>query len=123
MKFKSSFEKDGFKLLSKSGWLYEDPTEKVKYTVNHSYQPDFTKKGKPLLEFKGRFKTREEASKYIWIKKCNPNIELIFVFQNPDAEISFAYKRKNGKRMTYAEWAVKNNFQYYTLATIPTKYL
>src|SRR5690554_5012885 len=64
-------------------WEYH-PKEKVKYEVPSTYEADFrreicTSKGvgiserrckEILLEVKGRFRTREEASKYIHIREA-----------------------------------------------------
>ena len=49
-------------------------TDKVAYTVDHNYHPDFLREidgKKILLEAKGRFWDFAEYSKYIWISKNN----------------------------------------------------
>lgn len=122
-KFKSKFERYGYELLSKHGWEYEPKGVDFLYAVPHRYIPDFVKKGKPILEFKGRFRSPAEATKYVWVRESNPTIEIVFVFEKPDVPFPFSKKRKNGTRMTHREWAEKNNFQWYTLSTIPKSYL
>ena len=50
-------------------------TDKISYTVEHKYEPDFVKEidgKKVLLEAKGRFWDFAEYSKYIWISKVLP---------------------------------------------------
>ena len=56
---------------------WEHHVDKVEYTVEHKYEPDFVKtiKGKKiLLEAKGRFWDSAEYSKYIWISKTLPEL-------------------------------------------------
>ena len=59
-------------------------TDKINYTVEHTYEPDFTKtinNIEYLLEAKGRFWDYNEYNKYVWIRKTlKPNQELIFLF-------------------------------------------
>ena len=54
---------------------WEHHSEKVEYTVKHTYEPDFrrTLQNKTiLLESKGRFWDFAEYNKYIWVKKVLP---------------------------------------------------
>ena len=93
-------------------------TEKIPYTVEHTYQPDFVKQigDKTIfLEAKGRFWDHAEYSKYIWIKKSLPkHSELIFLFASPDAAMPGAKKRKDGTKFSHAEWAEKNKFRWFS---------
>lgn len=99
---------------------YNHHPEKVSYTVSHTYEPDFVHPEFPsiLIEVKGRFRDNTEASKYKWIRDCNPDYEIVFVFEKPDTRFPFAKKRKDGTYMTHGEWAEKNGFRYFTRETL-----
>ena len=94
--------------------LHED---KYTYTVEHTYNPDFVveKEGMTyVIEAKGYFQDRAEASKYKWIKKALPkNAELIFVFEKSDAKLHFATVRRDGTKQTHGEWSKRNGFRYW----------
>ncbi len=107
---------------------------KIKYTVSHTYEPDwetyiefidedgFTRTKLVLIEAKGMFRESSELQKYVAIKKSLETkvgySELVFLFQKPHAPIYFKPKRKDGSKMTHAEWATKHNFRYFTESTI-----
>lgn len=97
---------------------------KISYTVEHEYEPDFIhpKEPKVLIEVKGRFRDSVEASKYKWIRDCNPGIEIVFVFEKRGTRFPFAKKRKDGTYMTHEEWAEKNGFEYYFPDTLPERW-
>lgn len=42
----------------------------------------------------------------IWFKDSNPDITIIFLFQNPDNKLN------KKSKVTYALWAEKNNFKW-----------
>ena len=122
-----------------SNWEYELHTgildswnfhfDKIKYVVEHSYEPDFTRKINNktiLLEAKGRFWDYAEYSKYVWIRKALKEqvgeFELVFLFQKPYAPMPQAKKRKDGTKRTHAEWAETNNFKWYSEETLPEKW-
>lgn len=103
------------------GWSFH--TDKVPYTVEHNYHPDFIRKleGKNiLLEAKGRFWDYAEFSKYIWISKALPeDTELVFLFANPSAPMPQAKRRKDGTKRSHGEWASANNFRWFSEDSIP----
>ena len=119
-----------------SNWEYElhqelltewsHHADKVPYTVEHTYEPDFTRTFNDieyLLEAKGRFWDYAEYSKYIWIRKClKENQELVFLFAQPSAPMPQAKKRKDGTKRSHAEWATSNDFQWYTEYTLPKEW-
>jgi len=119
-----------------SNWEYElhqelltewsHHADKVPYTVEHTYEPDFTRTFNDieyLLEAKGRFWDYAEYSKYIWIRKClKENQELVFLFAQPSAPMPQAKKRKDGTKRSHAEWATANDFQWYTEYTLPNEW-
>lgn len=97
---------------------------KVKYTWEHTYEPDFVVDHGGLtilVECKGYFMDREDATKYLWVRDSLPeNYEIVFCFETPQKPIHFQSKRKDGSKMTHAEWAEKNGFRWYDETTIGT---
>ncbi len=107
------------------GW--EHHVDKVEYTVKHKYEPDFVRviNGKKiLLEAKGRFWDSAEYSKYVWIAKALPDdIELVFLFANPNAPMPQAKVRKDGTKRSHAEWAEANSFRWFSEDSIPDDWI
>lgn len=106
-------------------WKHHD--RKIPYVVNHVYHPDFSKKiGRKtyLIEAKGRFWDYSEYSKYIWIKKMlPPNVELVFLFADPNAPMPQAKRRKDGTKRSHGEWAGANGFKWYSEESIPDDWI
>lgn len=98
--------------------------QQVAYQWSHMYEPDFVvDRGgtHTLVECKGYFMDRDDCTKYIWVRKALPeNYELVFCFEQPSKPIHFQSKRKDGSKMTHAEWAEKNGFRWYDETTIGT---
>ena len=99
-------------------WGYE--TTRIKYKApDRSYTPDFILEGSNkkvmYIETKGRF-LGSNRSKHLLIQKQYPNIDLRFVFSNPNQKL---YK---GSKTTYGEWCRKHGFQYST-KSIPTTWI
>ena len=114
-KYKSGLEKKAGKILK--GWKYE--SVRLPYTTSHHYVSDFSRQGKMILiETKGRFRTSQEAAKYIAVRKCNPEYEIVFCFGNPKTPMPNAKRRKDGTKRTVSEWAEHHNFRWCTLETI-----
>lgn len=107
------------------GWSFH--TDKVPYTVEHNYHPDFIREvegKKILLEAKGRFWDYAEFSKYIWISKTLPeDTELVFLFANPSAPMPQAKRRKDGTKRSHGEWASANGFTWYSEDSIPDSWI
>lgn len=102
--------------------------DKIEYTQTRMYEPDFVFYDDVTdityyIEVKGRFRTRDEARKYVDVKRCLSNEEeLVFIFQNPNTAMPFARKRADGSRYTMKEWAKKNGFAYYDPDTVPPEW-
>lgn len=106
--FRSGFEKDIYGQIERKGIkpLYE--TEKIKYVIpesTHTYTPDFLLPNGIIVETKGRF-TLEDRKKHILIKSQHPEKDIRLLFQNSNAKLT------KGSKTTYAQWCVKNGFQY-----------
>lgn len=91
---------------------------KLKYTIpttNHLYIPDFklvTKSGKIIwIEAKGLF-TPKDRKKMLLVKNQYPDLDIRFLFQNPNVKIS------KTSQTTAAEWCMKNGFLFGNLDTI-----
>lgn len=73
------------------------------------YVPDFhefPKAGQVVLEGKGWFRTSKERTRLIAVRKCNPGLDIRFVFQNANKRISKTSKT------TYGEWCDKHGFKW-----------
>jgi hypothetical protein len=125
--FRSGLEKDTATDLQSQGveFTYEQtkieyvkPERKSKYTPDFviTTRPDGTPKKKPLIvETKGRFLT-DDRSKHLLVQRQHPDLDIRFVFNNPNARIS------KGSKTTYAAWCEKNGFLY-AKGTIPNQWL
>lgn len=96
--------------------------EKVPYVWKHTYEPDFvldSNGSRTLVECKGYFMDRSDASKYIQVRASLPeDTELVFCFENPHKAIHFQAKRQDGTKMTHAQWADKWGFRWFSEDTI-----
>lgn len=78
---------------------YTKPAKPSKYT------PDFTLPNGIIIETKGRFVTADRQ-KHLLIKAQHPELDIRFVFSNPNQRIS------KQSSTTYAMWCEKNGFLY-----------
>jgi hypothetical protein len=118
-------EKRIAKLLS-DDYMYEDKGSKLSYEIPHEYTPDFVHPVSPRvqLEVKGYFRTSAEASKYVHIKRDNPDIELIFIFNNAFKKAHPNCRpRVDGSVLTLDEWCKKHEFLYYEEKSLPSNIL
>jgi hypothetical protein len=106
-----------------SGEYEYEPKHAIRqYTVAHKYNPDFVHpdSAEVLLEVKGYFRTSSEASKYVHIKRDNPDTEIIFIFSNANKKCHPNCRpRKDGTVLSLHEWCTKNGFLYYTEKNLP----
>lgn len=111
--YKSKFEKD---FATKYPQL-EYEKDKIKYTVEHTYHPDWKVKENVYIETKGLWKAADRA-KHRYIKEQHPEITVYLVFQNPDNRLSRVSKT------TYGEYCDKHGIAWTTLEKgIPKKWL
>jgi hypothetical protein len=78
--------------------------------VTRNYIPDL-KIGDIFIEVKGYFRS-DAQRKMRNMKEQHPELDIRFLFQRNNSPVQGAKKRKNGTRMTCAEWAEKHNFIY-----------
>jgi hypothetical protein len=99
---------------------------KIAYVTEKTYEPDFTyfEEGRiTYIESKGRFRTRDEASKYVAVAKALTRFQrIVFIFAKPDLPMPGARVRQDGSRQSHGEWAKLNGFEYYTVDTVPEEW-
>jgi hypothetical protein len=81
-----------------------------------TYKPDFNltlKDGSVLhVEYKG-FLRNEDKRKMIAMKLQRPDLRIVFIFENANKPVQGAKKRKDGSKMSHAEWAEKYGYEWY----------
>lgn len=119
--FKSAFEQTIAKKLD----YYNIPFEYEPYTMDyfltpnvkctcldcgssnvleaHTYSPDFVLRDDLIIETKGLFSAKDRK-KMIAVKKYNPDVKIVMLFQSPNNKIT------KKSKTTYEKWAVKNGF-------------
>src|ERR1017187_8275930 len=92
--------------LKEDGVEYEQ--HKLSYIIpekKHSYKPDFRLKNGIFIETKGRF-VLSDRQKHLFLKQQYPDLDIRFVFTNPNVPI------RKGAKSTYADWCRKHEFKY-----------
>lgn len=107
--FKSKFEERVWAQLKPKFPSVKYEPEKYKYTqpaCERTYTPDFkTGRKKLYLEAKGKLDL-DTRKKMVWFRDSNPDVRVIFLFQNADNKLN---KRS---KTTYAMWAEANGFEW-----------
>ena len=115
-KYRSKLEERLATLLTTLGISYEYESEKVSYTIQHHYTPDFVLPNHTYLEAKGYWDAADRR-KILAVKKDNPDMDLRMVFQAP-------YNTINKKsKTTYAMWCEKHNIPWTSYHDIPLDWL
>jgi len=120
--FRSKFEKTINTLIKRYKnirFKYEDKTEKMPYTVEHLYLPDFVLTNKAgtrkiYLECKGWFRP-SDRTKMDRVIKCNPDSDIRFVFMQDN------YLTKS-KKNRYSDWCKQRKVPY-TFKKIPKEWI
>ena len=115
-KFRSQLEKRIATLLTTLGVSYEYESEKVAYTIQHHYTPDFVLPNHTVLEAKGYWDPADRR-KILAVKKDNPDLDLRMVFQAPYNTIS------KKSKTTYAQWCEKHDIPWTAYHEIPIEWL
>ena len=117
--YRSGLEERIASQLKASGVSYSYEQERLKYIpVPKHYTPDFILIGKNktiYIETKGRFLAKDRT-KHLLVQSQYPELDLRFVFTNPNAKL---YK---GSKTTYGEWCIKNGFSF-SKGSIPDSWL
>ena len=122
--FRSGFEKeisDFLESLNRYVGYEEDTILYTQPEKPRKYKPDFIllkKDGtKMYIETKGRW-TTDDRLKHGYIRDCHPDVDIRFVFQNPNAKI------RKGSKTSYADYCEKKGFKYSPLKKeIPKEWL
>jgi hypothetical protein len=94
--------------FEKHKFTYTHPERTSKYTPDFliTHRADGTERTKPLIiETKGRFLVADRQ-KQLLMQKQHPDLDLRFIFSNPNQKISKLSKT------TYATWCQKHGFLY-----------
>lgn len=116
--YRSGLEDKVAKQLAKDGVGYGYEDRVVRYTKparKARYTPDFNLDNGIIVETKGRFVTADRQ-KHLLIQEQHPDLDVRFVFSNPNTRISKTSKT------TYAMWCEKHGFMY-AKADIPRAWL
>ena len=116
IKFRSKLEENIASLLEGLGVSYQYESEKLSYTIEHNYTPDFVLPNYTYLEAKGYW-SPEDRRKILNVKKSNPEIDLRMIFQAPYNTIS---KRS---KTTYAKWCERHDIPWTSYHDIPIEWL
>lgn len=107
--FRSGLEDVVAKQLADASVAYDYEKHTVQYTLPvkaRRYTPDFLIRDNGIIvETKGRFVTADRQ-KMKAVKAEHPNLDIRFVFSNPNARIS------KTSQTTYAKWCETNGFPY-----------
>ena len=115
-KFRSNLEKNIADLLTGLGVSYQYESEKLSYTIEHNYTPDFVLPNYLYLEAKGYWDP-EDRRKILAVKRCNPDVDIRMVFQSPYNTIS------KKSKTTYAKWCEKHDIPWTSYKDIPIECL
>lgn len=106
--FRSGLEESVSEQLKDQNVEFNYEKESIEYTVparKSKYTPDFFLPNGIIVETKGRF-TPSDRKKHQLIKKQFPELDIRFVFSNPNTKI------RKGSKTSYADWCEKNGFLY-----------
>ena len=115
-KYRSNLEKNIGNLLEGLGVSFQYESEKLSYTIDHNYTPDFVLPNYIYLEAKGYWDA-EDRRKILAVKRSNPDIDLRMVFQSPFNTIS------KKSKTTYAKWCEKHDIPWTSYKDIPIDWL
>ena len=115
-KYRSNLEKDIANLLEGLGVSFQYESEKLSYTIEHNYTPDFVHPNYTYLEAKGYW-AAEDRRKILAVKRDNPDVDLRMIFQSPYNTIS------KKSKTTYAQWCDKHDIPWTSYKDIPIEWL
>lgn len=109
--YRSGLELDIATFLDKGGYpyVYEPQDDKVRYLVPAVYKlylPDFVLPNGIIIESKGQFSSADRK-KHLLIKASAPELDIRFVFNNPNTKIG------KKSKTSYGMWCEKHGFLYH----------
>lgn len=78
---------------------------------NHKYTVDWSLLNGPLIETKGYLSDHQERTKYVLLKQQYPELDLRFVFDNPN-------KLCGGTKYSHAKWADKYGIRWCSIKDV-----
>lgn len=118
MRFRSGLEKRTADWLKAKKVAFDYEKLRLPYLVSETrtYTPDFQILSNGIIiETKGRF-LPSDRKKHLLIKEQYPELDIRFVFSNPNAKI------RKGSKTSYADWCDKHGFLY-AQEVIPTEWI
>lgn len=118
MRFRSGLEKRTAEWLKAKKVAFDYEKLRLPYLVSETrtYTPDFQILSNGIIiETKGRF-LPSDRKKHLLIKEQYPELDIRFVFSNPNAKI------RKGSKTSYADWCDKHGFLY-AQEVIPTEWI
>lgn len=118
MRFRSGLEKRTADWLKAKKVAFDYEKLRLPYLVSETrtYTPDFQILSNGIIiETKGRF-LPSDRKKHLLIKEQYPDLDIRFVFSNPNAKI------RKGSKTSYADWCDKHGFLY-AQEIIPTEWI
>lgn len=106
-KFRSGLERNFNTLFGKLIQGYE--TERLEYTLTHTYTPDWTIAPNVYMETKGIWDSADRT-KIAAVLREHPEITIVMVFQKPFMTIS------KSSSTTYAAWCNKKKIPWFEAA-------
>ncbi len=114
--YRSGFEASLAADLTSRGIKFKYEKERLEYTVEHIYIPDFYLEDMHfVVEAKG-YLPPEDRRKLIAIKRANPDLDVRIVFQR-DSKLS-----TGPCPLTHLKWAVKHGFPA-AIGVVPAEWL
>lgn len=107
-RFRSGLERQIADDLTASGCDYRYEEDVIRYTKPSKpsrYTPDFILENGIIIEGKGQFVTADRQ-KHLLVKDQHPDLDIRFVFSNPNQRIS------KQSKTTYAAWCEAKGFLY-----------
>jgi hypothetical protein len=117
--YRSGFESKLVELLQSKNikFKYEETAIKwIQPETSHKYTPDFFLPNNVIIEAKGRW-TADDRKKHVLIKQQHPDLDIRFIFQNPNSKL------RKGTKTTYADFCDKHGFKWCSIKSIPEEWL
>jgi hypothetical protein len=104
--FRSGLEQDNHDHLKSLNAKFDYEKLKIKYVAKEkTYTPDFELSNRVIVECKGYFRPADRT-KHLLIKDQHPELDIRFVFSNPNIKLS------KSSKTTYADWCDQHGFKW-----------
>ena len=107
-KYRSNFEKTVAEKLVELKIPISYETDKLTYTLEATYKPDFKIKNNFYIEAKGRFRNGDQK-KLLAIKEQHPATTILLVFMDHKVPV------RKGSKLSHGEWATRHGFDWVSI--------